>query len=242
MLNHIPLGRILFIDMETAPLSPTFEDLDKDMQKLWHYRTNHFKPEHLSTSDYYDTKASVYAEFGKIICISIGTFTRYKGADNANFRIKSFYNDDEKTLLTDFLPLLQTHFTPDRYYLCGHNIKEFDVPFLARRILINNLRLPPMLNISSLKPWEVPYVDTMQLWKFGEFRNFTSLALLTKVLGLPSPKTDLEGSQIASVYWNNKDLERIKNYCQQDVLAVAQILLRYKNLATISADKVEVVV
>lgn len=243
MLSNIDLAAMLFLDIETVPLAPIFTDLAEETQTLWQYRTNRFKQttdEEISDEEYYFKKSGVYAEFGKIICISAGIYRYGKTPDDPpTFRIKSFYGHDEKALLENFLAMLKTYFDPDRFYLCGHNIREFDVPFICRRAIINSIPLPTILDVNALKPWELRFLDTMQLWKFGDYKNFTSLHLLTHLLGIPSPKKDMEGSEVAQVYWHQENgLERIKTYCEQDVLAVAQVILRFKGMNYLQPEQV----
>jgi len=175
MLEHVDIRKILFVDVETVPAVADYENLDEQMQTLWAYRTNRFKPEELTAAAYYFEKAGVYAEFAKVICISVGFFARATNEGKYEFRVKTFAGHEEKELLLPFLNLLEKYFTPDRYYMCGHNITEFDVPFLCRRAVINGYRLPNMLNLHRFKPWETPFIDTLRIWKFGEYRNFTSL-------------------------------------------------------------------
>lgn len=244
MLDHIYLRRVLFLDIETVPEQPNLSDLEPEMQALWQYKTGRFQKPEDEPQDYYFQKAGVYAEFGKIICISVGFFAKTKNNNQEEppqetFRIKTFYGDDEKQVLNDFLALLNAHFNnPYRFYLCGHNIREFDIPFICRRALIHGLSLPRMLDVPSLKPWEIPYIDTMKIWKFGDYKNFTSLHLLTKLLQIPSPKGDLEGKDVGRVYWREKDLERIVKYCQQDVLAVARLVQKFKGFSPMTTEQV----
>ncbi|OWY20610.1 3'-5' exonuclease [Sphingobacteriales bacterium UPWRP_1] len=243
MLSNIDMAAILFLDIETVPLAKDWTDLNPEMQLLWQYRTNRFKQsidDDLTEEDYFFKKSGVYAEFGKVVCISAGIYRHPKTKEDApSFRLKSFFGHDEKQLLTDFLQMLQTRFDPDRFYLCGHNIREFDVPYLCRRAIINGLPMPTILDVNALKPWELRFLDTMQLWKFGDYKNFTSLHLLTHLLNIPSPKEDMEGNQVAEVYWNEENgLQRIKTYCQQDVLAVAQVALRFKGLPLLTPEQV----
>ncbi len=237
MLQHAKLQNILFIDIETVPVVPKFGELSEEMQKLWSYRVNRYKPLEVDDSEYYFEKAGVYAEFGKIICISAGFFTHKNEEGPYSFRVKSFYGEEEKGILEDFLSLLQNYYNnPARYFLCGHNIRDFDIPFICRRSVIHQLQLPDMLDINGLKPWELPYLDTLRTWKFGEYRNLTSLHLLTTLLDIPSPKGDMEGKDVARVYWEEENLERIHKYCQQDVVAIAQLLLRFKRLPLIDSE------
>ncbi|OWY22514.1 3'-5' exonuclease [Sphingobacteriales bacterium UPWRP_1] len=245
MLSNIDMAAILFLDIETVPMVKQWTDLSPEMQTLWQYRTNRFKQsvdDDLTEEDYFFKKSGVYAEFGKVVCISAGIYRHPKNAGDApSFRLKSFAGHDEAQLLTDFLQMLQTRFDPDRFYLCGHNIREFDVPYLCRRAIINGLPLPTILDVNALKPWELRFLDTMQLWKFGDYKNFTSLHLLTHLLNIPSPKEEMEGSHVAQVYWHQENgLERIANYCQQDVLAVAQVALRFKGMPLLTPEQVVV--
>jgi predicted PolB exonuclease-like 3'-5' exonuclease len=232
MLDKIQLQHLLFIDIETVPEQKKFEGLSAVKQGLWEQKSKYKRAyeaqneKEISASEYYN-RAGIWAEFGKIICISVGFFNMEK--DSIEFRVKSFFGDNEKQLLIQFSKLLQTSFEKKHSLLCGHNIKEFDVPYIARRILINALPLPKSLNLMGKKPWEVPHLDTLELWKFGDYKHFTSLKLLTEILGIPSPKDDIDGSQVRDVYYNDKDVKRIKIYCEKDVVAVAQVVLRLAN-------------
>lgn len=237
MLEHIILRDILFIDIETVPITPQLSDLGAEMQRLWDYRTQRYRATDVDLADYYFEKAGVYAEFGKVVCASIGFFAA-ANADNSDYqlRVKSFYGHDEvNEVLLPFLNLLAK--MPDRYYLCGHNIREFDIPFLCRRAVINQLSVPRLLNIADLKPWEVKHLDTMLLWRFGDVRNMTSLHLLCTVLGIETPKNDMEGKDVARVFWQDKDIKRIMHYNRQDIVAVAQLILRFKQLPPLDAEK-----
>ena len=177
------------------------------------------------------------AEFAKIICISVGYLFTEKG--EKHFRIKSFYGDNEKLIISEFNDLLNSEFNKNQHQLCAHNGKEFDFPFIARRTLINSLKLPKLLDIAGKKPWEVSHLDTMELWRFGDYKHYTSIKLLAALFGIPTPKDDIDGSQVASVYYKEKDLERIKIYCQKDTLTVAQLLLRYKGEELIKEENIE---
>ncbi|MDR1056426.1 MAG: 3'-5' exonuclease, partial [Prevotellaceae bacterium] len=227
MIENINAEDILFLDIETVPQYPTFDDLPDVYKELWDKKSAYVRKEGETAADVYP-RAGIWAEFGRIICISAGFIFDRNGVKT--FRVKSFYQDNEVELLDGFKSML-TSFFQKRYRgrLCGHNAKEFDLPYIARRMLINGIKLPPALNIAGLKPWEVPFLDTMELWKFGDYRHYTSLALLTTVMGLPSPKDDIDGSQITHVYYVENDLLRIVRYCEKDALAVAQLFLRYKS-------------
>lgn len=224
MLSKINLENILFLDIETVPEVQYFSDLDATKQELWEQKSRYQRKDDYSAEEFYE-RAGIWAEFGKIICISVGYFNLYEA--KRNFRVTSFYGPEIK-ILKDFKNLLISHFSQNKHLLCAHNGKEFDFPYIARRMIINKIELPYKLNLFGKKPWEVPHLDTLELWKFGDYKNYTSLKLLTNVLNVPSPKEDIDGSQVYDVYYNDKDLDRIVNYCEQDTIAVAQILLRLR--------------
>jgi len=236
MLEHIKVEDVLFIDIETVPAVSSFGTLDPAMQVLWDKKSRMFRTPEQSAEDSYE-RAGIYAEFGKIVCISVGFI---KEKNPFALRLKSFYNNDEKSLLSEFSEMLVKFSKSGRdAVLCAHNGKEFDYPYIARRMIVNGLILPGILDNAGKKPWEIKLLDTMDLWKFGDFKNYTSLDLLTSILGIKSPKDDLDGSMIAEVYYGEKDLARIVRYCEKDVLAVAQVLLRFMNLAGIPDDRIE---
>jgi 3'-5' exonuclease len=239
MLIDIKIKNILFLDIETVPCSPSFEDLNITFQNLWTEKTAWQRKDEHTPAEFYKLKAGVMAEFAKIICISVGYLFVEKNENH--FRIKSFYGDDEKQIITDFNELLNSQFSKKQHQLCAHNGKEFDFPFIARRTLINGLKLPALLDIAGKKPWEVNHLDTMELWKFGDYKHYTSIKLLAALFNIPTPKDDIDGSQVAGVYWNDKDLERIKKYCQKDTLTVAQLLLKYKGEEFIAENNIEFV-
>lgn len=239
MLQNISLEHILFLDIETVPQQPTFNNLNETEKNLWARKAENLKKSETETAADIYNRAGIYAEFGKIICISVGVFTVQ---DNQRiFRIKSFYGDDETELLTNFAELLNQHFNKAHHLLCAHNGKEFDFPYLSRRMLINGIRLPSILNTATKKPWEVQHLDTMELWKFGDYKSYTQLSLLAHVFGIASPKDDIDGSMVWSVYWEEKNLNRIVTYCQKDVITVAQIILKYR-LESLLADEEIVIV
>ncbi|MBS3738439.1 3'-5' exonuclease [Mesohalobacter halotolerans] len=229
MLGQLQLNQVLFLDIETVPEHKNFEDLSPTKQKLWEEKSAYkrryeaIENEEISASEYYKN-AGIWAEFGKIICISAGFINTEN--KQIEFRIKSFYGHEEKEILEDFSSLLYTHYNTSKRLLCGHNIKEFDIPYIARRLLIQGKPLPKILNLMGKKPWEVPHLDTLELWKFGDYKHFTSLKLLTEILGIESPKDDIDGSQVRSVYYEENNLERIVKYCEKDVIAVAQVVLK----------------
>ncbi|MDR0714502.1 MAG: ribonuclease H-like domain-containing protein [Bacteroidales bacterium] len=235
MLDHIRLENILFLDIETVPQYPAFEQADETVRQLWEKKAAFLVKDGETPAEIYQ-QAGIYAEFGKIICISAGFL--YPQGGEWYFRIRSCFSEDEAALLNDFLILLTRFEQQYNIQLCAHNGKEFDFPYIARRILINGLRLPNVLDIAGKKPWEVAFLDTMGLWCFGDRKNATSLKLLAHVFGIPSPKDDIDGSQVADVFWKEKDLARIVRYCEKDVATIAQLLLRYKGLPLIPPDRI----
>ena len=228
------LSDILFLDIETVPQHGKFDSLPDGWQQLWNKKAANLIKNEETPAEIYN-RAGIYAEFGKIICISVGYFS------GDEFRIKSFASDDEVTLLAAFCNVLNKYFNRKENRLCAHNGKEFDYPYIARRLLINNMPIPDMLNTMGKKPWETNLIDTMELWKFGDYKSYTSLNLLAAVFGIPTPKDDIDGSQVWSVYWQENNLNRIVNYCQKDVLTLAQIYLRMNNLPQIDKDNVVIV-
>lgn len=234
MIEKINLNNILFLDIETVPEHENYAVLDQETQYLWEHKTQYQRKDDISGEDFYE-RAGIWAEFGKIITISVGYFVNK--ADIRNFRVTSFWGE-EKKILHDFSNLLNTHFSGGQHLLCGHNAKEFDIPFIARRMIINGIALPNKLNLFGKKPWEVPHLDTLELWKFGDYKHFTSLKLLTKVLGIPSPKDDIDGSEVARVYYVENNIDRIITYCEKDVIAVAQIFLRLRREDILVDDEI----
>ena len=236
MLQQIDLTQILVLDIETVPQDPSFTDLPENWQYLWSKKAATLRNlESQSESDVYP-RAGIYAEFGKIICISCGFFS--SAGRSYQFRVKSFYGDDEAKILSEFNHMLLRHFSDPANSLCAHNGKDFDYPYIARRCLLNGLEIPDLLNTAGKKPWEIKLLDTMELWKFGDYKNFTSLELLAASFGIPTPKDDIDGSMVWTVYWNDKDLERIKKYCEKDVITVAQLLLKFKNEAMLEPEQI----
>lgn len=236
MLNNLRPEDILFLDIETVPVSESFDKLDTVLQNLWEKKSRQFRETDQTAADVYE-RAGIYSEFGKIICISVGIV---KMQSVSFIRLKSFFGDDEKALLEDFADLV-VKFCKLRKdaVLCAHNGREFDFPYIARRMIINRMVLPEILDNAGKKPWEVKLLDTMDLWKFGDYKNYTSLELLTTVLGIPTPKDDIDGSMVSSIYYEEKNPERIARYCEKDVLAIAQVLLRFMNFPPIGAENVE---
>lgn len=229
------INDILFLDIETVPQEENWTVLSKSTQELFEKKTQYQRKNEFTAAQFYE-RAGIWAEFGKIICISVGYFVDLK--EVKQFRITSFSGDDEHKLLTDFKVLLNKHFAKKANVLCAHNGKEFDFPFIARRMIVHQIELPEKLNLFGKKPWEIPHLDTLELWKFGDFKHYTSLKLLTSILGVPSPKDDIDGSEVAGVYYKEKNIDRIVTYCEKDTIAVAQILLRFNNEALLKDENI----
>lgn len=225
MISRLQLENILFLDIETVPQHDNFNDLDADLQQLYADKTEYQRKDEFTAEAFYD-RAGIWAEFGKIVCISVGYF--HNSGEQRTFRTTSFHGSEHQQLL-DFKKLLNEHYNKPQHVLCAHNGKEFDFPFIARRMIVKGIKLPFKLDLFGKKPWEVPHLDTLELWKFGDYKHYTSLKLLTKILDIPSPKTDIDGSQVRDVFYKEKDVKRIVEYCERDVVAVAQIVLRLRN-------------
>jgi DNA polymerase elongation subunit (family B) len=238
MIHNIKLDTVLFLDIETVPVTRDYGQLSDHMQDLWNrkmeipVRNEEGLPEELWE------RGGLYAEFGRVICISVGIFSSL--GEPRRFRIKSFAGDDEAEILRDFSAMLRKFRQGKDLYLCAHNGKEFDFPFMARRMIINGIPLPEVLNVAGKKPWEVNFLDTMELWKFGAYRHYASLALMAEILNIPDPKDDIDGSQVGKVYYEDRDIERIIRYCERDVLTVAQILLKLRGEPLVPEENVEV--
>lgn len=233
MIEKLSLENILFLDIETVPQQESFDTLDPIDQQLYADKTKYQRKEEFSPGEFYD-RAGIWAEFGKIVCISVGYFVN---RDGQQFRTRSFVGE-EKTLLEDFSGLLKEHFSSRNNLLCAHNGKEFDFPYIARRMIIQDVEIPSKLNLFGKKPWEVPHIDTMELWKFGDYKHYTSLKLLTRILGIPSPKDDIDGSQVRDVFYLENDVQRIATYCEKDVVAVAQIVLKLRKEPILTDEQI----
>jgi hypothetical protein len=237
-LTKNTLKNVLVLDIETVPGAKDYNELPDEWKSLWANKARFIAKDEQTAEDVYE-RAGIYAEFGKIVCIVVGVYDFAQ--DKTAFRVKSFSNSDEKQLLTEFFDFLNAKFNPKYLKLCAHNGKEFDFPYMARRGLVNGLKLPYCLNMHGMKPWEVPHLDTLQLWKFGDFKNFTSLSLLAALFGIPTPKDDIDGSMVGTVYWQQNDLDRITNYCVKDVVVTAKILLKMAGLDLFKDDDLTVV-
>lgn len=239
MIGDIELKNILFIDIETVPGVYDFNQLDSVWQELWSEKTRFLQERDGMGPDELYSKAGIYAEFGKIVCISTAIF-HGEGTD-MKLRVKSFYGKEEPTLLTEFAVMLRRFDRGSEKYICGHNVKEFDIPYIARRMLVNRMELPRIIDLAGKKPWEVKHLDTMELWKFGDYKHFTSLKLLTQLFDVPTPKDDISGSDVSKVFWENDGLEQIRIYCEKDTVAVARLLQRFLNTDIVKDEAVEVV-
>ncbi len=227
MLDNISIEEIIFLDIETVPLASEYNGLNEKWKQLWEHKMR-FQINNDEPVEVLYNRAGIYAEFGRIICISAGYVTQKNG--DLFFRVKSFFNEDEKTLLQEFFNALDAFTKVGKRRLCAHNGQEFDYPYIARRALVNNLQLPKLFDIAGSKPWEIKdqLIDTLQLWKFGDYKHYTSLSLMCELFNIPTPKDDIDGSQVAQIFWEEKDIERIVRYCEKDTLAVANLLLKYK--------------
>ena len=234
MLHKLNLDDILFLDIETVPLHQQYNELSAEAQMLWEEKTRYQRKEEFSAEEFYD-RAGIWAEFGKIVCISVGYFSfRHQ---QRTFRVTSF-TGEEKNLLEDFSRLVNEHFSRPNKLFCAHNGKEFDFPYISRRMIINEIEIPQKLQLFGKKPWEIPHLDTMEMWKFGDYKHYTSLKLLAHILSIPSPKDDINGSEVRNVFYNEGDIDRIATYCEKDTITVAQILLRFRNDILLDDDEI----
>jgi len=231
-MGKINIEHILFLDIETIGAAASYHLLDPKMKLFWDKKAEKIKKSPDDSPEKSYEMAGIFAEFGKIVCISVG-FLR-----DGTLRIKSFANNDEATLLQDFAALLNSYFSKRHHRLCAHNGKEFDFPYLCRRMLINGIPLPPILDVAGKKSWETHFLDTMELWKFGDYKHYTSLDLLATLFGIPSPKDDIDGSMVHQIYWETNDLQRIVNYCEKDVRTIVQLYLRYNGMQPLTEENI----
>lgn len=218
------LKHYLFIDIETVSGMDDLSLMTPALQDEWIHKTRVKWGIEADAPECFREKAAVFSEFGKVVCISMGCLTEKDGAWTLHMR--SFAGDDEKDLLVRFCTSIQKFARSHVPTFVGHNIKEFDLPFLSRRMLVNSIALPECLRLHGKKPWEVPHIDTMQLWAFGDYKSYTRLSLLAEVLGIPSPKDDISGADVGRVYWQERDLPRIVHYCQKDVETTVRVFMR----------------
>lgn len=237
LLKNGQLRNLLFIDIETVPQYSSHDQLPNEWQTLWNEKQQIYKNIEGSAAENYLNRAGIFSEFAKVVCISLGYFHYQRELRADVFRIKTFAAENEKQLLMDFAKLIHDYFDADKFQFCGHNIREFDIPFLCRRLMINHIPLPDMLDVSGKKPWELNDIDTLHLWRFGDHKNYTSLKLMAAALGIPSPKDEIEGKDICHEYWIKKNLEGIVHYCQKDVITVARLLMRFRNEPELLQEK-----
>lgn len=245
MTDNTDIANILFLDIETVSGKPEFDGLSEDFQGLWKAKARQLarstvEGEEPDYAEIYKNRAAIFAEFGKIVCISVGVVHRDKEDQLLKVRLKSFASENEKELLYDFSQMVFKFYNdPNKHSFCGHNAREFDIPYICRRLIVHQLPLPTPFNLSGKKPWETKHIlDTMEMWKFGDMKHYTSLKLLAALLGFPSPKDDIDGSDVGRVYWQDKDLERLSLYCEKDVLATIQLYLRYKYMPLLEEEQV----
>ncbi|TDO28255.1 ribonuclease H-like domain-containing protein [Sediminibacterium goheungense] len=235
------LKDVLLLDIETVPMLPSFAGMDPVWQRLFCDKISKTVPEGTEPEESYRKKAGILAEFGRVICISTAFF--YKNESGAYcLKIKSIYGDDEVEILKIFTQLCEKmQQSAPHFQFAGHNIREFDIPFIGRRMLINHMYLPTCFQIQDRKPWEVKMFDTLNWWKFGDHKNYVSLDLLAHVLDIPSSKTDMDGSMVQDVYYIDRDIKRIVQYCERDVIVTANIILRFLHQPLLKQENIVVV-
>ena len=220
------LKNILFLDIETVSCVSNYQELDDALKSLWDKKAATIKKdEQEEPSDLFFEKAAIYAEFGKIIVIGLG-FVTFDEKGMPTLRVKALQGHDEKPLLQSFKEVLETGCQQNSLRLCAHNGKEFDFPYLCRRMLVQGIPLPPALDMTGKKPWEVAHLDTMEMWKFGDRKSFTSLHLLATLFGIASSKELMQGNEVNHYYYKEDNLAKIAAYCLQDVVVIAQLFLK----------------
>ncbi len=233
------LSNILFLDIETGSGSESYESLDPRLKPHWDRKAGFLKnPEELTQKEFYFDRAGIFAEFGKILTIAVGFMVR--NPDNSwNLRIKAFASDQEHELLLQFKELVGK-FDAQQLRLCAHNGREFDFPYICRRMLIQDISLPEVMQTRDKKPWELPFIDTMDLWKFGDRKNFTSLDLLATLFNIETSKDDIDGSMVNQVYYREDGLDRIAEYCKKDIAVTAQLYLKLMSLPPIDPQNITI--
>jgi len=230
-------NNVLFLDIETVPQFPDFESAPETWRELWEKKCIRLKENEEDDPSTLFGKAGIYSEFGKIICISVAVIK------NEKLRVKSFFSEtEEKQLLLDFAEMVNSFYEKNKdLQLCAHNGKEFDYPYISRRMMVNQVPLPEVFNNAGKKPWEVKHLDTMEMWKFGDFKNYTSLNLLSYIFGIPSPKDDIDGSMVYETFYVENALDRIVRYCERDVITIAQLLRAFNYKPLIEEDNIEII-
>lgn len=236
---NFSLENLLVLDIETVRSHKLYEEMPERLQAQWNRKADFLRKEEEETDkEIYEDKGGIYAEFGKVVAISVGFFTY--SSDEFSLRVKAIFGDDETTILNEFNDVLGK-FDRKKLILCAHNGKEFDFPYLCRRMLVNNIKLPDILDTSGKKPWEVSHLDTMEMWKFGDRKNFTSLELLATLFDIPTSKDGIDGSQVSSVYYNDNNIDRIAKYCSKDVVVTAQLLLKLNQQESIKQENIHII-
>ncbi|KEO72836.1 3'-5' exonuclease [Anditalea andensis] len=221
------LRNILFLDIETVSQTGRLEELDTRLQSEWLKKHQQIiKDENISPEDSYFQKGGIYAEFGQVICVGVGYYVYNPDEDKLHFRTKTFGAASENEILWQFRELLEKK----RWTLCAHNGKEFDFPYLCRRMLVNQIPLPDVLQLAGKRPWEIRHIDTLELWKFGDYKHYTRLELLAALFGIASSKEDIDGSQVNETYYKDQGLDTIRLYCLRDVEVTARLYLAYQGL------------
>lgn len=238
MIKDLNLDEVLFLDLETVPAEADIAQLTNEWKNLWEEKSRFIREKNQSSLEESYSSAGIFAEFGKIICIGLGYFAQRQG--ERIFRVRSIEGDDEKKVLQEFANLLESHTGKPFRLLCAHNGKEFDFPYLCRRMLVHGIQLPQLLNIAGKKPWEVAHLDTMELWKFGDYKNYTSLKLLAQLFSIPTPKDDISGADVYNVYYNEKNIDRIATYCRKDVITMARVMQKFMGMSAIDDSQVVV--
>jgi len=239
MIKDLNLDEVLFLDLETVPAEADITQLTNEWKNLWEEKSRFIREKNQSSLEESYSSAGIFAEFGKIICIGLGYFAQRQG--ERIFRVRSIEGDDEKKVLQEFANLLESHTGKPFRLLCAHNGKEFDFPYLCRRMLVHGIQLPQLLNIAGKKPWEVAHLDTMELWKFGDYKNYTSLKLLAQLFSIPTPKDDISGADVYEVYYKEKNIDRIATYCRKDVITMARVMQRFMGITYLSDEEIIVV-
>jgi DNA polymerase elongation subunit (family B) len=231
------LRDILFIDIETVASTSDYASMDERLKTQWSRKAGFFRRDsHLTDEELFHERAGIYAEFGKIVCIAVGKYVDHESGE-LGLKTKVYSDDNEADLLLNFKKMVEK-LDASNLRLCAHNGKEFDFPYLCRRMLINSIPLPAALNLSGKKSWEVPHLDTMEMWKFGDYKHYTSLDLLAALFQIPSSKSKIDGSQVNYVYYHDKDLEKIAEYCRADVVVLAQLFLKLRGYPLISQNNI----
>ena len=232
MIN-VPITKILFLDIETVGGCPDLESCEKfspEIAEQFHKYYDWFNkrfPEDitLDKNEVFKKRAALVPEFAKIICVSMAFVM-----ENGEVKKQTFSGDNEKELLIKVRNLLDRCHNLD-FYLCGHNLKNFDIPMLAKRMIINGILPSKILPDYNTKPWEVKAIDTKEIWQYGSYTSIGSLDLLCTCLGIESPKDgEITGDKVHKSYWEENKLSEISEYCEKDVNVLIEFIKKLKNL------------